>query len=142
MCQSDNGEELLRRGLHDLMIRTLPFLAAEQAALVVNAAAEVCDDESYSNAATWLELYAAVAARNPGAMLKAGYAVLATPENIPAVMREYALAAVMLGAHSTRSNVQATWAEWSQRLYSDAQPPEYIRLLASVALEQSAESME
>lgn len=136
-CESFNPAGRIRYALHDVMIRTLPFLSAAQASELVDVAASaVCRDEGHDTATDWLGLYRAVAERNPGGMLDAGRAVLALQGEYPSVMREYALASALLGAFSMGSSGDAAelWLEWVDMLYSDSKPPEYVRLLSSITL--------
>jgi hypothetical protein len=136
-CESFNQAGRIRYALHDVMIRTLPFLAADQATALVDAATSaVCHDEDHDTATNWLRLYRAVAERSPDGMLDAGRAVLALQEEFPSVMEEYALASVLLGTISMGSPGSAAelWLQWADRLYSDSRPPEYVRILSSIAV--------
>ncbi len=139
-CESYGQAGGLRYAMHDLMIRTLPFLPAAEASELANTAATtICRDEADSAATEWLRLYRAVAGRDPVGMLDAGRAVLALEEEYPAVMREYALASALLGSVSAGRGDEGAelWREWADALYPDAEPPEYVRLLSSVALDQA-----
>ena len=138
-CESYTVADSLRFAVHDLMIRPLPFLSAAQASqLVSTAATAVCPDEPENAAIEWLRLYRAVADKNPAGMLDAGRAVLAIQEEVPDVMREYALASALLGAISTGRTGDGAelWHEWADALYSSGRPPQYVRLLSSIALKR------
>ena len=136
-CESFSHTNQFRFALHDLMVRTLPFLSGIQASeLVKVAASSVCDDEDHFAATDWLNLYRAVAERDPGGMLDAGRAVLALQEEYPPVLREYALASALLGAITMDSGDDAAdlWRHFGDVLYADSRPPEYVRLLSSIAM--------
>ena len=123
------------------MVRTLPFLSAAQASKIVDVAAStVCDDEDHFAGSDWLNLYQAVAERNPSGMLNAGRAVLALQEEYPNVLREYALSASLLGAIAMGNSDDAArlWLEWGDVLYANGAPPEYVRLLSSIATHDAA----
>ncbi len=140
-CEPYSQESSIRYALHDLMIRTLPFLsAAEASQLVAVAAKAVCPPEGTDEGALWLRLYGAVAARDPDGMFDAGQAVLGLQEQVPPVMREYALAAALLGAVSMGRGGDAArmWLQWVDVLFGNARPPEYVRLLSSIALQPVA----
>ncbi|MDJ0905524.1 MAG: hypothetical protein QNI96_05860 [Woeseiaceae bacterium] len=136
-CEPYSEAGSIRYALHDLMIRTLPFLSAADASrLVTVAAGAVCQHEASDDGAEWLRLYGAVAARDSGGMFDAGRAVLGLQQRYPAVMREYALGSALLGANALgrRGEVAELWRDWEHFLYADARPPEYLRLLSSITL--------
>jgi hypothetical protein len=137
-CELYGGPGQFRYALHDLMIRTLPFISGAEAATLVNVAAStVCRDEQQLSAGNWLNLYAAVAERNPSDMFDAGHAVLSSHDEYPRVMHEYALAAVLMGAISMGNDSAAgqIWRASAESLYSEEMPPQYLRLLSSIALD-------
>ena len=71
-------------------------------------------------------------------MLVSAKKLLASGVELPDVMRGYALAAAMLGAVATSENEEAAalWVNWSEDVYGGREPPNYVRLLASVAMDQ------
>lgn len=136
-CESYSHANQFRYALHDLMVRTLPFLSVAQASQLVNVAATtICDDEDHYAATGWLDLYRAVAERSPQNMHDAGRAVLALQEDYPPVLQEYALASALLGAIAMERHDDASelWLEWRDVLYANRRPPEYVRLLSSIAV--------
>jgi hypothetical protein len=70
-------------------------------------------------------------------MFDAGHAVLSSHDEYPRVMHEYALAAVLMGAISMGNDSAAgqIWRASAESLYSEEMPPQYLRLLSSIALD-------
>lgn len=137
-CEVYSGSGQFRYALHDLMIRTLPFISGAEASELVSVVANtVCGDEQQVSAGNWLSLYAAVAERNPSGMFDAGRTVLSSQDEFPRVMQEYALAAVLMGAISMGKDSAAgqIWRASAESLYTEEMPPQYLRLLSSIALD-------
>jgi predicted membrane-bound spermidine synthase len=142
-CEPYNRATKFRYALHDLMVRTLPFLSRAQASEFVGVAtSSACEAEDHFAAADWIDLYRAVAERNASGMLHSGRAVLALPEEYPTVLREYALASALLGAIAVGSSNDAAelWLRWRDVVYVDGRPSEYVRFLSSIAVHEAANS--
>jgi hypothetical protein len=138
-CEDYGNSDRFRYAAHDLMISTLPYLNAAQAVELAEAATtENCVQTRSVEKQDWSDLYRAVAARDGAGMLVSAKRLLASGAELPAVMRGYALAAAMLGAVAIRENEEAAalWTNWSEDVYSGREPPNYVRLLASVAMDQ------
>ncbi|HLF11124.1 MAG TPA: hypothetical protein VJA26_07900, partial [Gammaproteobacteria bacterium] len=128
--------------LHALALSSLPFLDARTAVAFLDAAVPArCLDRASPRLRSWLDLYRAVAGRDALRMGQAAESLLEANEAMDPAMRQYVLAAAMLGGLADRHPEQVIQLWENHRdLADDINALPDLRLILNMALSQQSES--
>ena len=120
--------------LHALTRQSLAYLdAADGADLIAAAAPSACRDKLSADTRAWLDLYAAIAARDPRAMGELGEKMLASSQ--ARELKYFALVAAMLGRLANHEPERVTQIYRSHEdVAGDLRSSPEIRLLLALAL--------
>ena len=137
-CQMDANPDRWQESVHSIAVMSLPYLENQRGSQLVERLFDgPCETTATRDARLWRDVYSAIASRDGLAMAASGKRLLSQGSNLPDATRTYVLSATMLGDIASGRGVGAyeTWANYGQPLFTGQQPPAYLKLILSIAVE-------
>lgn len=140
-CQMDANPTRWRESIHSIAVMTLPYLEGRRGSeLMERLFGASCRTTAAEQTRLWGDVYASIAARDGLRMAMSGKRLLAYSESMSEADRAYLVASTMLGevASGRAADAYKTWTIHGQPLFTGEQPPEYVKLILSIAVEAAS----
>ena len=143
-CVFEHDPQKFLFSIHDIMSATLAVLDADQGLSLVGAIANSdCILQKDKEMLMWMDLYRAVAQRDAERMSAAAHRMLADEQSTPLKIKDYVLAAAMLGdivAGRPESAIEA-WSSHEETVFADRKLPEYVKLISTIAVDSNVTAL-